>query len=233
MLLIAFFSAIWGFISSNIVFFACYIGGNTFPAPLSAAKEAELLERLEKGDACARDCLIEHNLRLVAHIAKKYTACGHDADDLLSIGTIGLIKGVSSYARGKHTKLSTFLAKCIQNEILMYLRSRKKLQKEVSLSDALGNDSEGNEITFFDIIADEDESVINEVALRIQVGILYEKIGNVLDTRESYIITKRYGLCGEPERTQNEIASSLGISRSYVSRIEKKALEKLRASFNR
>ncbi len=224
-------SAIWGFLSSNTLFFACYINsGSTFPPPLTQSQENNLLKKLEEGDENARNMLIEHNLRLVAHIAKKYTVSPQDSDDLLSIGTIGLIKGVSGYASNKHTKLSTFLAKCIQNEILMHLRSTKKLQREVSLNDVLGGDSEGNEITFIDIISDDEQQVINEVATRLQIKALYEKIGNVLDRREHYIITARYGLCGKTEKTQNEIAEELGISRSYVSRLEKKAIEKLRSA---
>ena len=227
----ALISGICGMFSSNLIFFACYINGSgSFPAALPPEKENELIQKMFSGDENARNLLIEHNLRLVAHIAKKYTTNTCTADDLLSIGTIGLIKGVSAYSKDRHTKLSTFLAKCIQNEILMYFRSGRKIQNEVSLSDALGNDSEGNELTFQDIIADEDESVINEVALHFQVKMLYEKMGSVLDERESYIICHRYGLGGVHEKTQNEIAETLGISRSYVSRIEKKAIEKLRES---
>ena len=222
-------ASVWGFLTNNIIFFACYISsGNTFPPPLSKAEEAKLITMLDSGSKEARDKLIEHNLRLVAHIAKKYTVNGHDADDLLSIGTIGLIKGVSNFSSAKKTKLSTFLAKCIQNEILMYLRSGKKLRHEILLSNALGGDSEGNELTFNDIISDEDESVINEVAHNLRLKALYDKIGDVLTKREVYIISRRYGLFGYPEQTQNEIAESLDISRSYVSRIEKKAIEKLR-----
>ena len=225
----ALLASVWGFLTNNIIFFACYIGsGNTFPPPLSKAEEAKLITMLDSGSKEARDKLIEHNLRLVAHIAKKYTVNGHDADDLLSIGTIGLIKGVSNFSSAKKTKLSTFLAKCIQNEILMYLRSGKKLRHEILLSNALGGDSEGNELTFSDIISDEDESVINEVAHNLRLKALYDKIGSVLTEREVYIISRRYGLFGYPEQTQNEIAESLDISRSYVSRIEKKAIEKLR-----
>lgn len=229
----ALIASVWGFLTNNIIFFACYIGsGGAFPPPLSKEEEAELLTRLENGSKEARDRLIEHNLRLVAHIAKKYTVNGHDTDDLLSIGTIGLIKGVSSYSSARKTKLSTFLAKCIQNEILMYLRSGKKLQREVLLSDALGGDAEGNELTLIDVISDEDESVINEVARNLQVKALYGKIDGTLDSRESHIISRRYGLFGYPEQTQSEIANELGISRSYVSRIEKKAIEKLRTALN-
>ncbi len=227
----ALISGICGMFSSNLMFFACYINGTgSFPPALSSARENELLEKMFSGDENARNLLIEHNLRLVAHIAKKYTTSTCSADDLLSIGTIGLIKGVSAYSKSRQTKLSTFLAKCIQNEILMYFRSGKKTQNEVSLNDSLSNDNEGNELTFQDIIADEDESVINEVALHLQVKMLYEKIGNILDEREAYIICHRYGLGGVREKTQNEIAEKLGISRSYVSRIEKKAVEKLRDS---
>jgi len=222
-------SSVCGFFSSNIMFFACYINsGCSFPPPLSVQQENMLIENMQNGDENARNLLIEHNLRLVAHIVKKYTSGGQDADDLLSIGTIGLIKGVSAYTPKRHTKLSTFLAKCIQNEILMYFRAGKKVQNEVSLSDALGSDSDGNELTFQDIISDEDESVINEVALHIQIKMLYEKMSSTLDEREAFIIKQRYGLCGYTEKTQNEIAETLGISRSYVSRLEKKAIEKLR-----
>lgn len=220
-----------GFFSGNIPFFACYInGGGSFPPALSQNEENLLVEKLAQGDENARNLLIEHNLRLVAHIAKKYSGAGQSTDDLLSIGTIGLIKGVSAYSPDRRTRLSTFLAKCIQNEILMYFRSGKRSRNEVSLSDALGSDSEGNELTFQDIISDEDESVINEVSLHLQIKMLYEKIGKILDKREAYIICHRYGLGGIREKTQNEIAETLGISRSYVSRIEKKALEKLRES---
>lgn len=225
----ALIASVWGFLTNNIIFFACYISqGSTFPPQLSKAEEYALIEELDKGSKEARDKLIEHNLRLVAHIAKKYTVNGHDADDLLSIGTIGLIKGVSGYSSAKKTKLSTFLAKCIQNEILMYLRAGKKLRHEVLLSNALGGDSEGNELTLNDIISDEDESVINEVAHNLRMKALYDKIGDTLTDREIYIISRRYGLFGYPEQTQNEIAESLDISRSYVSRIEKKAIGKLR-----
>ncbi len=227
----ALLSAIWGFFSSNIVFFACYINnGGSFPPALSPEEENLLLIKMNEGDPDARNMLIEHNLRLVAHIVKKYSSGGSDSDDLLSIGTIGLIKGVSAYSPHKSTKLSTFLAKCIQNEILMYFRSGKKTQNEISLSEPIGCDGDGNELTFQDIMSSEDESVINEVSQHLQVKLLYEKIGKTLDEREKYIICKRYGLGGDGEKTQNEIAESLGISRSYVSRIEKKAIEKLRES---
>ncbi|MBQ3053636.1 MAG: RNA polymerase sporulation sigma factor SigK [Clostridia bacterium] len=225
-------TAIWGFLSTNICFFACYISsGNAFPPPLSAEEENKLLSQYEKGDENARNLLIEHNLRLVAHIAKKYTSGSCDSDDLLSIGTIGLIKGINSYSLKRQTKLSTFLAKCIQNEILMYLRSGKKLQKDISLSEALGKDGEGNELTFLDIISDEEESVIGEVARNLQLKALYNKISTILDKREAYIIIHRYGLCGGEEKTQSQVARDLGISRSYVSRIEKTAISKLKYAF--
>lgn len=226
---LGFIGAIVSFISSNAFFYACYIGNNgTFPKPLSAEEEQFYLEKMVQGNTEAKNILIEHNLRLVAHIAKKYNSINsRDSDDLLSIGTIGLIKGISNYNLDKKTKLSTYIAKCIENEILMYLRSQKKLQHEVSLNDVVGNDSEGNEITLFDILSDDDESVINEVSLKMQVRNLYSKMKQVLQKREEQILCWRYGLGSQPEKTQNEIADILGISRSYVSRIEKKALDKL------
>lgn len=226
-------SSVFGYLSSNLIFFACYMGnGSSFPPQLSANEEAELLKRLANGDDTARNLLIEHNLRLVAHIVKKYSRSGTDSDDLLSIGTIGLIKGIDAFTLTKRTKLSTFLAKCIQNEILMYFRSGKKFQNEISINEVLSGDSEGNELTILDTITDEEESVINEVSRNIQVKLLYEKIGDILSEREKYIISNRYGLYGLKEKTQNEIADILGISRSYVSRIEKKAIGKLKYTFD-
>ncbi len=229
----ALLASIWGYLSSNLIFFACYIGNtNSFPEALTLQEETRLLESMEKGDDSARNTLIEHNLRLVAHIVKKYSSGAGDTDDLLSIGTIGLIKGINAYSLSKKTKLSTFLAKCIQNEILMYFRSGKKLNCEISLNEVLSGDSEGNELTIEDIISDEEESVINEVSKNLQIKLLYDKISDVLTSREKYIIINRYGLYGNRERTQNEVADKLGISRSYVSRIEKKAITKLKNSFN-
>ena len=227
-------SSVLGYLSSNLIFFACYMGnGSSFPPQLSAEEETELLKRLENGDDSARNLLIEHNLRLVAHIVKKYSSGGSDSDDLLSIGTIGLIKGIDAFTLTKRTKLSTFLAKCIQNEILMYFRSGKKFQNEISINEVLSGDSDGNELTILDTITDEEESVINEVSKNLQVKMLYEKISDILSEREKYIISNRYGLYGLKEKTQNEIADILGISRSYVSRIEKKAIGKLKGTFER
>lgn len=214
---------------SNSLFFACYIGNQgTFPQPLSAEDELIYLQRMNNGDKEAKNILIERNLRLVTHVLKKYVMPGSkETEDLISIGTIGLIKGITSYKNEKGTRLATYVARCIENEILMYMRSQKKLQNEVSLNEPIGTDREGNEITLYDIMSDDGEKVFEEVALKIQVKNLYEKMKEVLQKRERIIIAMRYGLKCGVAKTQHEIAKLLGISRSYVSRIEKKALEKL------
>lgn len=210
-----------------------YVSGNanTFPKPLSPKEEAECLERLWGGDETARDCLIEHNLRLVAHVAKKYSQTpAADGEDLISIGTVGLIKAVNSFNGDKKTRLATYAARCIENEILMFLRSSKKIQQEISLHECLGHDSEGNEITFMDILTAEDEDVAEKADLNMNIRQLYRHLGTALTEREKKIIILRYGLCGKAV-TQRQIAHSMGISRSYVSRIEKKALQKLEKRF--
>lgn len=205
----------------------------TFPKPLSPKEESECIERMCEGDESAKNKLIEHNLRLVAHVAKKYNQVpGTDADDLISIGTIGLIKGISSFDGTKNTKLATYAARCIENEILMHIRSGKKLQNEVSLSECLGHDSEGNEITFMDILTAEEVDVAELADLNIDIKKLYQYIDEVLNEREKKIIRLRYGLSGKAV-TQRQIAKHMNISRSYVSRIEKKALIKLFARFNK
>ncbi len=209
-------------------FLAGFITGpQSFPQPLSATDEQKYVEDCRKGEENARNILIEHNLRLVAHVARKYSVTNTDSDDLISIGTIGLIKAVSSYDPSKGIRLATYAARCIENEILMHLRASKKLQNEVSLNEPLGTDREGNEIALIDILGSEDEEVDEKVDLTQRIKKLYRLIKCVLEGREQVIIRLRYGLCGNNGKTQREVAESLGISRSYVSRIEKKALTKL------
>ncbi len=200
---------------------------NSFPKQLSKKEEDELLSRCKNGDEEAKNKLIEHNLRLVAHIAKKYTSVFKDLDDAISIGTIGLIKGVSSYNFEKKTKLSTYISRCIENEILMSVRAGKKTQGEISIDEPIGTDSEGNKITFNDILNNDENEILDEVNMKMVRRSLARLIESELDERERKIIVLRYGLGGGKEYTQSEIAKKLNISRSYVSRIEKRALEKL------
>lgn len=200
---------------------------NSFPKQLSKREEEDLLEKYKNGDEYAKNKLIEHNLRLVAHIAKKYTSAFKDCDDAISIGTIGLIKGISSYNFEKKTKLSTYISRCIENEILMAVRAGKKTQNEISIDEPIGTDCEGNQITFNDILSNDDDEILDTVNLKMIKGSLAKLLDNVLDQREKTIIILRYGLIGGVEYTQSQIAKKLKISRSYVSRIEKRALEKL------
>ncbi|KXZ39670.1 RNA polymerase sporulation-specific sigma factor [Alkalithermobacter thermoalcaliphilus JW-YL-7 = DSM 7308] len=200
----------------------------SFPKPLTPKEELEYLKKFKEGDEQFKTILIERNLRLVAHIVKKYTNYYEDAEDLISIGTIGLIKAIETYNMEKGTRLATYAARCIDNEILMMLRSNKKNKSEVSLHDPIGVDKEGNEITLMDILGTELDDVIDEVDLKIKVKKLYEKINNILTNREKEIIELRYGLTSSGYKTQRDIAKKLQISRSYVSRIEKRALKKLK-----
>ena len=199
----------------------------SFPKPLNAEEESKALAAWKNGDTAARDKLIEHNLRLVAHITKKYYAQCDDMDDLISIGTIGLIKAISTYDTEKKVKLATYASRCIENEILMYLRSMRRRAAEVSLTDALESDEEGGGLALMDILSEESDLderlVIAEQAQKVR-----DAVNSVLEEREQQVIRLRYGLSGKPPMTQRETASLLGISRSYISRIEKKALEKLR-----
>jgi RNA polymerase sporulation-specific sigma factor len=181
---------------------------------------------MAEGDERARDLLIEHNLRLVAHIVKKFENTREDTEDLISIGTIGLIKAIESYSDGKGTKLATYAARCIENEILMHLRALKKVKKDVSLHDPIGTDKEGNEITLIDVLQEEGDDIVDVIQTNMEKTQIYKFI-HVLDDREKEVIVGRFGLNLEEERTQREIAKELGISRSYVSRIEKRALMKL------
>ena len=200
----------------------------SFPKPLSAKEEKECIIKCRSGDRGARDCLIERNLRLVAYIAKKYNMGDKDMDDLISIGTIGLIKGIDSFDDSKNIRLATYVARCIENELLMMMRSDKKSSRDVYLYDSIGSDKEGNEISLIDIIEYEDEDIAERMTMQDNVAKLDYIIDNALSPREKDIIILRYGLQGEKERTQREIALKYGISRSYVSRIEKNALSKLR-----
>ena len=203
----------------------------SFPSPLTASKEQYYLQKYTEGDLEAKHILIEHNLRLVAHIVKKYQTMDDDTDDLLSIGTIGLIKSIVTFDPDKRVRLGTYAARCIENEILMYLRAKKKLSKNISLYEPIGTDREGNEIQLFDIIESNIDSAYDEVMLKENIKILYSKMESALSKRERLVLKMRYGLYNEEEYTQREIAKILGISRSYVSRIEKSAIEKLRPFF--
>lgn len=208
-----------------------YVKNNAFPQPLTEEEEAKHLLLMAEGDPNSRNKLIEHNLRLVAHIVKKFDNTGEDLEDLISIGTIGLIKAIESFRPNKGTKLATFAARCIENEILMHLRSLKKTRKDVSLHDPIGTDKEGNEITLIDILGSEADDIVDAVQLKIEKSKIYRNL-DILDEREKEVVIGRFGLeAGGEERTQREIAKELGISRSYVSRIEKRALMKLYHEF--
>ena len=202
----------------------------TFPKPLSPEEERHYLQKYKEGDVEARNILIERNLRLVAHVARKYQGADTDQDDLISIGIIGLIKAVMTFDSDKNSRLATYAARCIENELLMMLRSRKKLTREISMYEKIGTDQEGRELRLMDVLESEPVDVVENLELQKNIGKLRGCIREVLNEREWLIICKRYGLCGMEEKTQREIASSLGISRSYVSRLEKRALEKLRIS---
>ena len=206
-------------------FLVSYVSGqNKFPKPLTAAEERALIARAAKGEKAAKDALVERNLRLVAHIAKKYNhVAGCDEDDLVSIGTIGLMKAVSTFDYQKQARLATYAARCIEHEILMTIRAGKKLKQEISLQECLGHDAEGNEVTFMDILPSEEAEVADTVGTDMEIRRMLGFVKNRLQGRDREIIVKRYGLGVRP-RTQQEIAKELGISRSYVSRIEKKAL---------
>ncbi len=210
--------------------FTASYSNNVFPDPLSKEEEEECIKKASLGDKEARNKLIEHNLRLVAHIVKKYDHKVGDADDLISIGTIGLIKGVDSYSFKHKTRLTTYCARCIENEILMHFRSDKKNNKNISIDEPVGFDKEGNVITFLDVLKTPKPDYALDIHLQNNLNSL-KKYFKVLTPREKNIITKRYGLDGNDEITQKEIASELGISRSYVSRIEKRALTKILKEF--
>ena len=218
----------WILLMVNGLFFTLRLSGGTgtFPRPLKAEEERECLERFAQGDMEARNKLIEHNLRLVAHIIKKYYTANGDQDDLISIGTIGLIKGISTFKADKNVRLATYASRCIENEILMYFRAQKKLQGEVSLSDSIDGEGESNSLSLMDVIR-VDDNMLEELDARDACARVRRCVASCLDERENMIITLRYGLNDRPPLTQREIAARCGISRSYVSRIEKKALKKL------
>lgn len=216
-----------------LIFGVSYVSSNvSFPQPLTAEEEDMYLQRYEEGDEEARNILVERNLRLVAHIVKKYGNIGTDADDLISIGTIGLIKGINTFDRSKGTRLATYAARCIENEILMTIRANKKIKTEISLQDPIGIDKEGNEISLIDILGTDPDEVLNEVELKMQIKKLYKKMSSVLKKRELIVLQLRYGISNGGSKTQREIAKLLGISRSYVSRIEKRAIKKLGKAFD-
>lgn len=224
----------WLLLTLNGLFFTLRLAGATgsFPRALKREEEQELLQKMAQGDLDARNQLIEHNLRLVAHIIKKYYTQNGDQDDLISIGTIGLIKGISTFKPDKKVRLATYASRCVENEILMHFRSQRKYQGDVSLSDSIDSDREGNALSLMDVISVEDDMLENLDA-RDSCAKVRRCVEHCLTEREAKVISLRYGLDGEGPRTQREIASSCGISRSYVSRLEKKALGKLREAMEK
>lgn len=217
----------------NMIFLTAYVTSNSsFPQPLDEKEEEYYLKKLKDGDILAKSILVERNLRLVAHIVKKYSYPGKDVDDYISIGTVGLIKAIDTFDNSKGTRLATYAAKCIENEILMLIRNNKKTKNEMYLQDPIGIDKEGNEISLMDVLSSEEDSIIEIVENKIQTKKLYEKINTSLTEREKNVVKMRYGLTDGKPKTQREIAKSLGISRSYVSRIEKKSLRKLFKELN-
>ena len=204
----------------------------SFPQPLSAAQETVYLRQYQNGDMHARDILIERNLRLVAHIVKKYMNSGKETDEMISVGIVGLVKAVNTYNFEKGSRLATYAARCIDNELLMLMRGDRKLSREVSLYDPIGTDKEGNEITLLSILEHEDEDIIDQLDKKQSLRKLSKILSKVLTPREYFVVIRRYGLYGHHDTTQRELAEQLNISRSYVSRIEKKALEKLRLQLN-
>lgn len=226
-----FIGAILNGIIEGFAWLVSYISNNNvFPMPLGEKEERELILKMEKGDREARNMLIERNLRLVAHIVKKFDNTGEDNDDLISIGTIGLIKGINTYKRHHNTRLATYAARCIENEILMHLRSIKKSRGDMFLQEPIGSDKEGNEITLLDVLDTGADVVPETVELKLEEEQLREKL-KILGNRERKVLEMRYGLKNGFSKTQREISKMLGISRSYVSRIEKKALKRLLKDF--
>ena len=212
----------------SAVFVVGYISNNSlFPEPLSSEEEKIYIERYENGDEEARNVLIERNLRLVAHVCKKYGTTNVEQDDLISIGTIGLIKGIKSFDSSKGVRLATYVSRCIENEVLMHLRAIKKLCGEVYLEDTIGKDKDDNTVSLQEVLENDERSIEDEVDLKFKIKTLYQKMKEVLKDREKMILEMRFGLDGKKPRTQNQIAKLLGISRSYVSRIETKAINKL------
>ena len=218
------------FILGKITFFTgSVLGSSSFPKPLSAKEEAECLERMRAGAKSAKDKLVSHNMRLVAHVVKKYNGAA-DSDDLISVGSIGLIKAINSFQPDKGTQLATYTARCIENEILMLLRSNKKFKNDVSLTDPVGADKDGNELTLMDLLCEKEDAVFEQVDKGIEREKFLEFIKEVLTEREYTVLCLRYGLKGESNYAQREVARFLKISRSYISRIEKKAIDKLKVA---
>ena len=223
------FLSLLSIVKDMLMFTGSYSNG-VFPEPLSPDEEEKMIDAMLNGDKDARDTLIEHNLRLVAHIVKKFDNGKYDTDDLISIGTIGLIKGIDSYQKGKSVKITTYAARCIENEVLMFFRSSRKQANTVSLNDFIGFDKDGNEVSLMEIIKDDSKDIADTIHLRDTITLLKQYF-HVLTLREQEILKKRYGLFNEEEKTQKEIAKDLHISRSYVSRIEKRALSKVLKEF--
>ena len=215
------------FFQNAVIAFGYIQNGNLFPEPLSPEEERKCIENMTNGNDEAKNILIERNLRLVAHISKKYSTTNIDQDDLISIGTIGLIKAINSFDNSKNIRLATYAARCIDNEILMFIRSNKKVKSEIFLNESIGKDKDDNEITLMDVIEKEEMCVDDEIDLRLKIKQLYIKMKELLKDREKLILELRFGLGGKRPQTQHEIAQMLGISRSYVSRIETKAINKL------
>ncbi|MBO5067864.1 MAG: RNA polymerase sporulation sigma factor SigK [Clostridia bacterium] len=216
------------YLIGKITFFAGSVtGGSSFPKPLSQKEEAECLIKMKQGDMSAKEKLIKHNMRLVAHVVKKYSGAA-ETDDLISVGSIGLIKAINTYELGKGTQLATYTARCIENEILMLLRANKKYRNDISLSDPVGSDKDGNELTLMELLCEKEDTVFARVDRSIEREKFLQFIKGVLSEREYTVLCLRYGLKGEKTYAQREVAKFLKISRSYISRIEKKAIDKLR-----
>ncbi len=221
------------FLGQYICFFLLHVCGNgSFPKPLSAKEEREYLIKASKGDIEARNKLVEHNLRLVAHIIKKYYSSQNDQDDLVSIGTIGLIKAINTFDINKKIKLSSYASRCIENEILMHFRNIKKTSQDISLNEAIDTDKDGNPLSLIDVLST-DDNILESLNTKLNVNKIYEYLDSELDDREKKVIILRYGLNGEEPITQREVAKILGVSRSYISRIETKALKTLRRKYER
>jgi len=219
-------------ILKSLAFFTGAYSINVFPEPLPRDEEEKCIENMLKGDKESRNKLIEHNLRLVAHIVKKYESRDYDTDDLISIGTIGLVKGIDSYKQSRNTRITTYTARCIENEILMHYRSNKKHTNNISLNDSIGTDKDGNDISLIEVLKSDNIDIIEELNQKHNVELLYKYI-EILSPREKEIVIKRYGLYNNKQLTQKKIAKELDISRSYVSRIEKRAITKILREFIR
>lgn len=224
---------ILSFLGQYVCFFLLHICGNgSFPKPLSAAEERELLIKTSEGDIEARNKLVEHNLRLVAHIIKKYYSNQNDQDDLVSIGTIGLIKAINTFDINKNIKLSSYASRCIENEILMHFRNIKKTSQDISLNEAIDTDKDGNPLSLIDVLST-DDNILDSLNTKLNIRKIHDYIDSELDDREKRVIILRYGLNGKKPVTQREVAKILGVSRSYISRIETKALKTLRRKYER